>query len=65
MYALGNQAGDNGSKKRSAQFNYANGPFAATAVYQYVNFNNGPRDLSALVAGMKSRASRKSARPTT
>ncbi|MCA3792275.1 MAG: porin [Burkholderia sp.] len=54
MYALGNQAGDNRSKKWSAQFNYANGPFAATAVYQYVNFNNGPQDLSALVTGMKS-----------
>ncbi|CAM2183266.1 Porin [Burkholderia latens] len=54
MYALGNTAGDNRSKKWSAQFNYANGPFAATAVYQYVNFNNGPQDLSSLVTGMKS-----------
>ncbi|MCW0134188.1 porin, partial [Burkholderia pseudomallei] len=46
----------NGAKKWSAQFNYANGPFAATAVYQYVNFNNAPRDLGTLpgVAGMKS-----------
>jgi predicted porin len=54
MYAFGNQAGDNGAKKWSAQFNYANGPFAATAVYQYVNFNDTPGDLSSFVAGLKS-----------
>ncbi|KDB06976.1 hypothetical protein LIG30_3774 [Burkholderia sp. lig30] len=53
MYAFGNQAGGNGAKKWSAQFNYASGPFAATAVYQYVNFNNNAQDLGALVAGMK------------
>lgn len=53
MYAFGNQAGDNGSKKWSAQVNFANGPFTATAVYQYVNFNGAPRDLGSLVSGMK------------
>ncbi|AHE26155.1 porin [Burkholderia pseudomallei] len=54
MYALGNTAGDNRSKKWSGQLNYSSGPFAATAVYQYVNFNGGPGDLGALVSGMKS-----------
>jgi predicted porin len=54
MYALGNQAGGNASKKWSGQFLYFSGPFAATAVYQYVNFNNNPGDLGPLVAGMKS-----------
>ncbi|WP_179405548.1 porin [Burkholderia guangdongensis] len=56
MYAFGNQAGSNGSKKWSAQANFANGPFAATAVYQYVNFNGSPGDLSGLVAGMRSQS---------
>ncbi|KVE33259.1 porin [Burkholderia sp. TSV86] len=54
MYAFGNSAGENRSKKWSGQLNYANGPFAATAVYQYVNFNNDPGDLGALVSRMKS-----------
>jgi predicted porin len=45
MYALGNTAGDGRSKKWSAQFLYFHGPFAATGVYQYVNFNNTPGDL--------------------
>jgi predicted porin len=45
MYGLGNQAGKNGAKKWSAQFLYFHGPFAATGVYQYVNFNNAPGDL--------------------
>ncbi|WP_206954934.1 porin [Trinickia acidisoli] len=45
MYGLGNQAGDNGAKKWSAQFLYFHGAFAATGVYQYVNFNNAPNDL--------------------
>jgi len=46
MYALGNTAGENGAKKWSAQFLYFHGPFAATGVYQYVNFNDAPGDLS-------------------
>ncbi len=54
MYAFGNTAGQNGSKKWSAQFLYFNGPFAATGVYQYVNFNSSPADLNSLVAGLKS-----------
>jgi predicted porin len=48
MYALGNTAGDNGAKKWSAQFLYFHGPFAATGVYQYVNFNDTPGDLTSL-----------------
>ncbi|WP_186179883.1 porin [Burkholderia gladioli] len=54
MYALGNQSGGNGAKKWSGQMQYFHGPLAATAVYQYVNFNNDPGDLGSLVAGMKS-----------
>jgi predicted porin len=54
MYAFGNTAGEGSAKKYSAQFLYFNGPFAATGVYQYVNFNNAPTDLGSLVAGMKS-----------
>src|SRR5579863_3154712 len=45
IYGLGNQAGNNGAKKWSAQFLYFHGPFAATGVFQYVNFNNAPGDL--------------------
>lgn len=45
MYGLGNQADNNGSKKWSAQFLYFHGAFAATGVFQYVNFNNSPGDL--------------------
>ena len=56
MYAFGNQAGDNRSKKWSAQFLYFHGPFAATGVYQYVNFNSTPGDLSSLVPGYKSQS---------
>ncbi len=56
MYALGNQSGGNGAKKWSAQMQYFHGPLAATAVYQYVNFNNDPSDLGALVAGMRSQS---------
>ncbi|MGF6753070.1 porin [Paraburkholderia sp. GAS42] len=45
MYALGNTT-QNGAKKWSGQVLYFHGPFAATAVYQYVNFNNSPGDLT-------------------
>ena len=48
MYSFGNQAGDGRSKKYSAQFLYFHGPFAATGVYQYVNFNNTPGDLTSV-----------------
>ncbi|WP_028227792.1 porin [Paraburkholderia ferrariae] len=48
MYAFGNQAGENGQKKWSVQALYFHGPFAATAVYQYVNFNNTPGDISTI-----------------
>ncbi|SAL19574.1 porin [Caballeronia turbans] len=48
MYSFGNTAGDGRSKKYSAQFLYFHGPFAATGVYQYVNFNNVPGDLTTI-----------------
>jgi predicted porin len=57
MYALGNTT-QNGAKKWSGQILYFHGPFAATAVYQYVNFNNTPGDLGSPAAsgvvGLKS-----------
>lgn len=52
MYAFGGQAGDGGAKKYSFQFLYFNGPFAATGVYQYVNYNSAPGDLSSVIAGL-------------
>jgi predicted porin len=56
MYALGNTAGENGAKKWSAQFLYFHGAFAATGVYQYMNFNAAPGDFTQLVAGLKSQS---------
>jgi predicted porin len=53
-YALGNTVGDNDSKRWSLQALYRNGPFAATGVYQYSNFNSTPGDLDQIVPGMKS-----------
>ncbi|RFU45318.1 porin [Paraburkholderia sp. DHOC27] len=55
-YALGNTAGDNAAKRWSVQGLYFNGPFSATGVYQYTNFNNNPQDLDQLVPGMKSQS---------
>lgn len=51
MYAFGDSAGNNGKKKWSAQALYFHGAFAATAVYQYVNFNSTPGDIGSLVSG--------------
>ncbi|WP_133649925.1 porin [Paraburkholderia flava] len=60
MYGLGNTAGQNSAKKWSGQVLYFHGPFAATAVYQYVNFNNVPLDLGSFstsgVPGLKSQS---------
>jgi predicted porin len=61
VYALGNTADENGAKKWSAQFLYFHGAFAATGVYQYVNFNGAPGDLTSLaqsvgLAGMESQS---------
>lgn len=56
MYALGGVAGQNGPKKYSGQFLYFHGPFAATGVYQYINYNSSPGDLGSLAAGLKGQA---------
>ncbi|WP_153074014.1 porin [Paraburkholderia bonniea] len=56
MYAMGNSAGQNSAKKWSAQLNYARGAFAATGVFQYLNFNSTPGDLTGLVTGLKSQS---------
>ncbi|WP_153098789.1 porin [Paraburkholderia hayleyella] len=56
MYALGNTPGQNGAKKWSAQFTYSGGAFAASGVFQYVNFSQNPGDLAALTASMKSQS---------
>ncbi len=46
MYALGNQAGLASQHKDSAQVLYFNGPLAATAAYQYMNFNTVAGDFA-------------------
>jgi predicted porin len=56
MYSFGNQAGNNRSKKYSGQFLYFHGPFAATGVYQYTNFNNTPGDLASFIPGYRSQS---------
>ena len=56
MYALGDQAGENGAKKYSVQFLYFHGPFAATGVYQYVNFSETPGDLPTFEPGYVSQS---------
>lgn len=56
MYGLGNQADGSGQHKYSAQFLYFHGPFAATGVYQYANFNVAGGDLGSLIAGMKNQS---------
>jgi predicted porin len=56
MYGLGNASGQNGSKKWSGQILYVGGQLSATAVYQYINFNTTPGDLSSLIQGLKSQS---------
>lgn len=55
MYAFGGGT-DNSSKKWSTQLNYANGPFSASAVYQYLNFTSTPGDLTKFISGEKSQS---------
>src|SRR5260370_13346993 len=57
MYSFGNQAGQNGSKKNSAQFLYFHGPFGATGVFPYWNFRAAPGGLTLFVAASTSRRS--------
>ncbi|WP_418789336.1 porin [Paraburkholderia pallida] len=54
MYAFGNQAGDDGAKKFSAQATYTRGPLAIGATYQYLNFSSTPGDLGNLLRGFQS-----------
>lgn len=56
MYAFGNQTGQAGQHKFSANFQYFNGAFAGTGVYQYVNFNSQAGDIGSLVTGMQSQS---------
>jgi predicted porin len=56
MYAFGNSAGSNGQHKDSVQLLYFHGPFAATAVYQYVNFNSAANDLGSVLTGLTSQS---------
>jgi predicted porin len=46
QYAFGNEPGNAGAHKASAQVLYLNGSVGATLVYQYVNFNTQPLDLN-------------------
>ncbi|WP_415113094.1 porin [Paraburkholderia sp.] len=54
MYALGNQAGENGAKKFSAQTTFVRGPLAVGMTYQYLNFSTTPGDLTKLIKGFQS-----------
>ncbi|MBW9104322.1 porin [Paraburkholderia phenoliruptrix] len=59
LYALGNTAGQNGAKKWSVNANFTRGPFAAAAIYQYVNFSVSAGDLGnalATVPGLRSQS---------
>lgn len=57
MYGFGNTAGSSGIHTDSAQALYFHGPFAATAVYQYVNYNMTPGDIgTTTVAGLTSQS---------
>jgi len=57
MYGFSNAAGSNGLHTDGAQLLYFNGPFAATAVYQYVNYNVAPGDIgTTTVAGLTSQS---------
>jgi len=57
MYGFGNTAGSAGYHKDSVQALYFHGPFAATAVYQYVNFNSAAKDLASTdVTGLTSQS---------
>lgn len=54
MYAFGNEAGENGAKKFSAQATYTRGALAIGATYQYLNFSSAPGDLGNLLRGLQS-----------
>ncbi|WP_322061090.1 porin [Paraburkholderia sp. J63] len=61
MYAFGNGAGEGGQHKDSAQLLYVNNAFAATVVYQYVNYKNVANDFltpgsANVVAGLRSQS---------
>jgi predicted porin len=55
-YASGNSSDHHGAKKVAAQLLYANGNFAATGVYQYLNYNGQPADLGQIVSGWTSQS---------
>lgn len=54
MYAPGNQANDDSSKKFSAQTTFTRGSLAIGATYQYLNFSSTPGDLGNLLKGFQS-----------
>jgi predicted porin len=56
IYAFGNSGSGTGSKQYSVQASYKNGAFAASAVYQYANFNSAAGDLNSLLAGFHSQS---------
>ncbi|WP_267223538.1 porin [Dyella silvae] len=55
-YASGNSSEHHGAKKVAAQLMYAHGAFAATGVYQYINYNGQPGDLGQIVPGWTSQS---------
>ena len=54
MFGMGTTAGSNGQHKDSAQLLYDYGPFSATLVYQYVNFNSLANDMNSVEPGLTS-----------
>ncbi|ABE36686.1 gram-negative porin family protein [Paraburkholderia xenovorans LB400] len=56
IYAFGNTAGENGSRKWSAQMAYTHGAWSISGVYQYLNFSSTPGDLAHFIAGEKSQS---------
>jgi predicted porin len=55
-YASGNSSEHHGAKKVAGQLLYSSGAFAATGVYQYLNYNGQPSDLGQIVPGWTSQS---------
>lgn len=56
MYAFGDQAGDDRSKKVAAQATFTRGALAVGATWQYLNFSSAPGDLGSLLRGFAVRS---------
>jgi len=50
MYSFGGAAGSAGAHKWGTQLSLVQGPLAATAVYQYINYSSAPGDIGTALA---------------